>query len=585
MRNSRVHRLNRRTAATRPARWRPLLLAAGLCFTSSAGVAMQTASDPAATAVVSGLRLLQNRDFAAAKLQFSAAIKADPKAADAFTWRGITENELKQFREAVQDFDAALRIHPDDLPAHYNLALSLIRLGEHDRALQQLRQVVKLQPGSPEAEYNLAILLEEQHATGEAIQHLEAANQARPGDGAILEHLAVDLVLGGRAEDAQPTLDQLRKEAPPETLLHVAQSLLEAGDARQAVPLLETAQAQSQPDPTLDTLLARAYIAIHEDAKAVALLNAAATTDSSGTVPYLLGLAYLDMGSTADAQQAFGRAAKANPSNGTALYHLALLESAQPEQMADAIGHLRGAVETDPQNPKFGVALARLFLEKDDAADAMPVLDRIHPKGREAGERDLLLGIAQIVQLGPAKAIPALQRAVAEDPSLALSFDMLGFCYFTQGDMDKAAKAYGHASDISPQTRLFAHSAALAYDRANNPEQATIYAARAVALPAANDQDHDLYGKLLANAGKRDDAIRELQEAVALNPNLEEAYYLLGRTYLQQGNSAQSNEWFDKLKQVKQNNRTAQEHPDDGAKPSTSTILRQGAPATSPTAP
>jgi tetratricopeptide (TPR) repeat protein len=562
-----------------------MLLAASFCFILRAGFAMQTASDPASTDVVSGLRLLQKREFAAAKLQFTAAIKANPQSADAFTWRGIAENELKQFRDAAQDFDAALRIHPDDLPAHYNLALSLIRLGQHDRAIEQLREVVKQQPGSPEAQYNLAILLEEKQATSEAIEHLQAAYRARPGDLAVTQHLSIDLIAAGRAEEAQPLLEQARSEASPEALKQMAESLLEAGDAKQAIPLLEAARAQTQLIPELDTLLARADIAVHEDAKAIALLNPAATNDSSGSAAYLLGLAYLDMGATVDAMQAFASAAKANPRNGTALYHVALLESASPDRMQEAITHLRAAVQTAPDNPRFSVALARLLLEKDDPQGAMPILERIHPKGQEAGERDLLLGIVLIIESGSAKAIPALERAVAENPTLALSFNMLGFCYFTQGDMDKAAKAYAQAADLSPQTRPFAHSAAVAFDRANDAERAMIYAARAVALPAANDKDHDLYGKLLANTGKRDEAIRELQEAVALNPNLEEAYYLLGRTYMQAGDSAQASQWFDKLKLVKQSNRTAGEHAVHEAKPTGSSILLQGAPAATPDAP
>ena len=218
-------------------------------------------------------------------------------------------------------------------------------------------------------------------------------------------------------------------------------------------------------------------------------------------------------------------------------------------------------------------------------AARLPVLEHIHPKGQEAGERDLLLGIAQIVESGPAQAIPTLERAVTEDRELALSFNMLGFCYFTQGDMNKAAKAYAAASDLSPQTRLFAHSAAVAYDRAADAERATFYAARAASLPAANDKDHDLYGKLLANAGKRDDAVRELQQAVALNPNLEEAYFLLGRTYMQAGNTAQATEWFDKLKQVKQTNRAAGNHAPPEPKPAAASTLLQGAPAASPDIP
>jgi tetratricopeptide (TPR) repeat protein len=566
-----------------------MLLAAGFCSMPSVGLAMQTGGDAAPPDVVSGLRLMQRGDFAAAKLRFSAAIRANPKSADALTWRGITENELKQFREAEHDFDAALSIEPGDLPARYNLALSLIRLGEHDRALEQLREVVRLKPGAPEAEYNLAILLEERQATSEAIEHLKAAYKARPDDASIQQHLAADLVAAGRVEEAQPMLDRLRPADSSATLRQTAESLLEAGHASQAVQLLETAHQQMQPNTAqatteIDTLLARAYIADHQDAKAIELLAPAAGTDQSGGAAYLLGLAYLDMGTTLEAKEAFARAAKANPRNGTALYHLAILESGWPNERSSAIVHLRAAVQTDPDNVRFGVALARLLLETDDAHGALPVLEHLHPTGREAGERDLLLGVAQIIVNGPGQAIPALERAVTEDPGLALSFNMLGFCYFTQGDMNKAAQAYAAASDLSPQTRLFAHSAAVAYDRANDAQSATSYAARAVALPEANDKDYELYGKLLANAGKRDDAIRELQQAVALNPHFEEAYFLLGRTYMQAGNNAQATEWFDKLKQVKQANRTAGDAAARAPKPAASTLL-QGAPAASPDTP
>jgi len=87
-------------------------------------------------------------------------LRADPRSADALVWRGIAENQLKQFGNAEQDFTTALRIDPNRLPAHYNLALSLIRLGENERAIDELRIVAKAQPRLLEPEYNLAILLD-----------------------------------------------------------------------------------------------------------------------------------------------------------------------------------------------------------------------------------------------------------------------------------------------------------------------------------------------------------------------------------------------------------------------------------------
>jgi tetratricopeptide (TPR) repeat protein len=566
-----------------------MLLVAGLCGTPWNGYAKQTGTDeradPAAANVMSGLKLLQRKEFSAAKLQFSLAVKANPNSADALTWRGIAENELKQFHEAERDFDAALRIRPDDVPAHYNLALSLIRLGENDRAVGELREVVKLQPGAPEPEYNLAILLEEKHATSEAIEHLEVAFKARPDDAAVMQHLAIDLLAAGRGPEAQPVLEQMLNMHSPEALRQVSTALLKAGDGREAIPLLESLRAQSQASAEVDMLLARAYIAAQEDSKAIQLLSAIADTDHSGEAAFLLGLAFLDTGSAMDAKDAFERSLNRDPRNGTALYHLGLLESAVPEQLPRAVTHLQAAVKAEPENARFSIALARVLLEQDDARGAMLQLERIHATGPEEGERDLLLGIAQIIVSGPAQAVQALERAVAESPTLALSHNMLGFCYFAQGDMSKAASSYGQASDLSPGTRLFAHSAAVAYDRANNAERATVYAARAASLSEAKAEDHDLYGKLLAKGGRKEDAIRELKEAIALNPNLEEAYYQLGRTYLQAGDSVQAGEWMDKLKQLKQSHRDGDNSGKEGAKPMASSTLLQGAPSVGPDAP
>lgn len=564
---------------------RAVLLLTVLCCMPWHGYALQAGAadtaDPAAPDVASGLKLMQRRDYSAAKLEFSLAMKANPRSADALTWRGIAENEMKQFHEAERDFDTALRIRPNSIPAHYNLALSLMRLGESDRAMGELREVVKLEPEAPEPAYNLAILLEEKHATAEAIEYLEVAYKGAPEDTAVMQHLTIDLLSTGREQDARPVLEQIRNIHSPEVLRQVSTALLEVGFGREAIPLLESARAQSPANTEPDTLLARAYLVAQEDSKAIRLLSETATPDSSGEAAYLLGLAYLDTGATLDAKNAFERTLHVSPRNSTALYHLGLLESAEPAEVTSAVMHLRDAVKEDPQNPRFGIALARVLLQQNDAHGAMQQLERIHSGGQQQGERDLLLGIAQIIVSGPAQAIASLERAVAENPALALSHNMLGFCYFTKGDMMKAAIAYGRASDLSPKTRLFAHSAAVAYDRANDPESATVYAARAVLLPETKAEDHELYGKLLAKAGQKEDAIGQLKEAIALNPNLEEPYYLLGRTYLQEGDSAHAGEWMDKLKELKQSHRPSEESGKKSARPMTSSTLLQGAPSAS----
>jgi tetratricopeptide (TPR) repeat protein len=520
-----------------------LLFVAAVLTPASFALALQsgssTAGDPAAPFIKKGIGLLGS-DPAAAKLQFTAALKANPQSADAFTWRGIAENQLRQFQAAQGDFQAALRLDPASLPAHYNLALSLIRTGQSAPAIEQLRFVVKAQPGVPESEYNLALLLEQTHATAEAAEHLQAAYKARPDDLAILQHLIIDLLATGHEDEARPMLQRVADMPVTGARRQVAGALLEAGDDREAIALLEALHAQ--PDSSHETvmLLARAYISAKEDSKAIEILKPADPIDATGESAYLLGLAYSEIGAVDEAYHAFASAIAKNPRNSRALYHLAMLESKDPQQLPAAVLHLRAAVRLEPANAAYNLELGKVLLQQNAAREALAVLQRVPDEGPSAGQRDLLLGIAQIIVGGPRAALPTLERAVAEDPSLALSHNVLGFCLLSQGDPAKAAAAYAKASDLEPASRTFAHAAAAAYDRSNDASQAMVYAGRAAALPEARAEDHLLVGKLLAKQGQPQEAIRALNEAIALDPELEEAYFLLGRVYMQAGDADQA---------------------------------------------
>ncbi len=547
-----------------------------LCL--AAQLDMPAKPDPATTYIESGIRLLRNRDTAAAKVQFSAAVRTNPRSADAFTWRGIAENQLKQYREAEADFEAALRIDSTEMPAHYNLALSLIRTGQTNSAIEQLKIVVKTKPGLLEPEYNLALLLEGAHAISEAIEHLQAAYKASPDDIGVGQHLLIDLLVMGRKDEAQQILEQIQSVGSVETREQVGKALIEAGDYGQASVLLESARTQSGPSREADLLLAQAYIGAREDYKAIDLLKPSEMDDSSGESAYLLGMAYLDAGATEEARVAFAYAVKKNPRNGRSLYSLGMIESGDPDQLALAISHLREAIRLDPSNSVYSIELGKLLLLHDEAREALLVIQRVPAAGPAAGERDLLLGIAQIIVNGSEHAVPTLERAVTENPSLALSHNMLGFCLLAQGDTARAAASYAKASDLEPGSRIFAHGAAMAFDRSNDADNAMMYATRAAALPGANGEDHFLLGKLFTKTNQYKEAIHELNEAIALNPDLEEAYYLLARAYMQTGDNAQATEWIAKLKDLKQKHEHAYAAAGKNTKPITSSTLLQGAP-------
>ena len=561
------------------------LLAAGLTAISLlspslSAAAQQTGipgnSGPASGELESGIESLHRHAPAEAKTHFTAAIKANPSSANALTWRGIAEEQLDEYTAAVRDFEAALQIDSSLLSAHYNLALACIRLKNMNRALDEMRFVVNAEPGVIEPQYNLALLLEQAGARGEAIEHLKAALKISPGDTGVIQHLVVDLLDQGAGGEVQRYLDDLARAASPQTANRIATALLESQHFSEAAYLLERTANPSQPDVETRLLLARAYLGAHDDSKAINLLQPLEMEDATGEAAYLLGLAFADTGATTEAKNAFAMAVKRAPRNAAALFHLGILESVVPDQLPVSIGHLRVAVQIEPKNPTYRIMLGKLLLEHDEERAAETVLTNTHAVAPEAGERDLLLGIAQIIVHGPASATAVLENSVKEDPSLALSHNMLGFCYFSQGEMAKAAESYATASDLDPQNRLFAHAAAVAFERSGNVEQQKQYANRAANRPDASGEDHFLLAKGLAKAGDTHAAIQQLNEAIGLDPNLEASYYLLVRCYMQEGNSDEASLWAEKLKQHKQTHQQTLPAPSKNAEPVRSSGLLHG---------
>ena len=514
----------------------------------------QAVSSAVNAQIARGIQLLQSGQFAAAKAQFTAAVKAGPTSAAAFTWRGICENRLKQYREATTDFAAALRIDPADQPSHYNLALSLIRLNQPDAAIHQLEIVVAAAPDAVDAQYNLAILLEGKRSFTQAAEHLDVAYRTQPNELGVAQHLLLDDLAINKTTDADEILKHLQlASTPPEAQARIGAELVENGYFAQAASLIETARPRLPASSELDLLLARAYIGSREDFKAIDLLKGSQLNDRSGQRAYLEGLAYMAVGASQEAIDAFRAAAEANPAP-RCKYALRIgdveMHAGEPER-ALGLQELREAVRLDPRNAAYSIAVGRGLLEADHAGEALPYLEQAHAQGREEAVRNLLLGIAQAATSGVTAAEPSLQRAIELDPSIALSHNLLGFCYFQVGDYAQAAKSYKSASDLSPQTSRFAYDTALALERQNQVPEAIPYAERAVKLDPSSAMDHYLLGKLYGDSERKQEAIRELQTAIQLNPALDYPYYVLARMYLRMGDTPKAQELNAKFQQLK----------------------------------
>jgi Tfp pilus assembly protein PilF len=87
---------------------------------------------------------------------FDAAIKLNPKGANAYAMRGIVRQEQRQLDKALADFNEAVRLDPKDA-ANYVLRGSVFSSrSDYDKALADFNAAIKIDPKNDEAFFGRA---------------------------------------------------------------------------------------------------------------------------------------------------------------------------------------------------------------------------------------------------------------------------------------------------------------------------------------------------------------------------------------------------------------------------------------------
>jgi len=132
----------------------------------------------------------------------------------------------------------------------------------------------------------------------------------------------------------------------------------------------------------------------------------------------------------------------------------------------------------------------------------------------------------------PDEAIKAYQQAIKQDPTNDTYLENLGDIYFSLGQYDDAAAEYSQAVRINPTSTTEWYSLGQAYEQTGN------YAGAEQAFNKIRGQSPEEaafgLGQTYHLMGDYDDAVSELQSAIAIDPTQEDAYYELGRVYTDQ---------------------------------------------------
>jgi tetratricopeptide (TPR) repeat protein len=317
-----------------------------------------------------------------------------------------------------------------------------------------------------------------------------------------------------------------------------------------AAAAFEKALARTPDSVDLATKLAYAYVGANQPERAIPLLSREELR-ASWQANFLLGQAYELAYKPHEALRAFREAVRLKPDEASAHYELGrlLINSSDASVQTEGAEEMQKAIQLNTQGADYYLNLSGWLIDHD-VKTAVVLLTQLVKNSQPSDKLYLMLGLAQYGAYGSGPAIPTLKKVIDLNPHAAPAYNLLGGCYFHDGDYEQALKYYQSAMAEDPQNGLYFYGAAHTLESLNRTAEATRFAENSVRLEPKSSRSHYLLGKLYTKVGRNNEAVHELETAVRLDPERKPPYYLLARTYMQMNDPDKAREWTQKLQEL-----------------------------------
>jgi tetratricopeptide (TPR) repeat protein len=221
-------------------------------------------------------------------------------------------------------------------------------------------------------------------------------------------------------------------------------------------------------------------------------------------------------------------------------------------EYAQASRFLKTATAVDTQNLQLRLALAHSCLWSKQYQCVLDTYHEILTLNAESAEADMLAGEAEDELKHYDGAIQQFRAAVKADPKEPDVHFGLGYILWTQRQYPEAATEFQAELANNPN-----HAQALVYlgdteMQLNHPELSPPLLEKAIGIDAGLPLGHLDLGILDADAGRREEALRELNAAAKLDPNDVNVHWRLGRLYRVMGKTAEAKAEFAKASSLHQ---------------------------------
>jgi len=196
-----------------------------------------------------------------------------------------------------------------------------------------------------------------------------------------------------------------------------------------------------------------------------------------------------------------------------------------------AISQLQELSANDPGLRGLSHELGSAYYKKGDYIKAVQSLKAALEQDPQDNEAVQLLGLSYYLSSRPAEAIPLLERVQAWYPRANVDASyILGLCYIQTKDYPHARAAFAKMFEVPPESAPAYLFTARMLQRQEFDPVAEEYAQKAIALDPKLPLAHFLLGELYLKS-RAPESIAEFQKELAINPADAAVYYKLADAY------------------------------------------------------
>src|SRR5882757_5653046 len=201
-------------------------------------------------------------------------------------------------------------------------------------------------------------------------------------------------------------------------------------------------------------------------------------------------------------------------------------------KLDDAIAELESLEASVPSTKGLDLELGIAYYKKSDYVKAIGFLKTALDADPTNNEATQLLGLSYYLNGYPAEAIPLLEKVQAWFPRANVDASyILGICYIQTKNYPQARKAFARMFDVPEDSAASYLFTARMLLRQEFDPVAEEYANKAIALDPKLPRAHFLLGELHMFKSRIPKAIEEFKREIAINPGDASTYYKLGDAY------------------------------------------------------